>query len=117
MGDTRAKRNDNARSFMSGSKWRSWLDGPITISCVEVGMTNPACDDLYQDFAWLRRRNGDFSNRQRLAEFLDDSCFHHFLDAHGLISDFMFGLCFRARSDIASDFLSKISKPNGQHTG
>ena len=52
MRDTRAKRDHNARPFMPGYEWSCWLDGPITINCVEVGMTHPACDDLYQDFAW-----------------------------------------------------------------
>jgi len=66
-----ARRNDS-RSFVAGDKRKRRPARPVTVSGMDVGVTDAGRDDLNEHFARAGRGNWHFLDRQRLAE-----CVHH----------------------------------------
>src|SRR6516165_1380083 len=66
--DPGTARRDDARSFMAGDKRKRRPARPITVSGMEICVTDAGRHDLDQDFAWARRRDWHLLNRQGLAE-------------------------------------------------
>ena len=66
--DPGTARRDDARSFMAGDKRKRRPARPITVSGIEICVTDAGRHDLDQDFAWARRGNWHFIDRQGLAE-------------------------------------------------
>src|SRR6516165_2391069 len=58
-------RRDYSRTFMAGHKRQRRSYGPIAVNGVKVGVTHPGRNNLYQNLARPRRRNGDFLDAQR----------------------------------------------------
>src|ERR1019366_3900013 len=46
----------SAGDLVSRNKWRSRLNGPISVGGVHVGMADAACDDLHQELTRTRIR-------------------------------------------------------------
>src|ERR1700745_1815947 len=83
MCNARSKRGHDASAFMTRCERKAWLDWLITVGGMQVGVTNSAGDDFHESLPWSRRKDGEFSNHQRRAKFLDDGCFHFFWNGHG----------------------------------
>src|SRR5579863_3107456 len=65
-----------SRAFMPRCEWQSRFNWPIAIRCVHICVANATCNDLDQSLTRSRIWNWNFLNLQRLAELLDESCFH-----------------------------------------
>src|SRR5271169_964003 len=74
--NTRAERDNDSRSLMSGRDGKNWLHRPIAIRRVQVGVANPTRDDFYQGLTRPRRRYRKLSHHERLAEPFNDCCSH-----------------------------------------
>jgi len=72
----RADGDDVAHALMTRDKrWRR-LDRPVAVCGVEVGVANARRGDLDEDLSRADFRCRHFFDRQRLAEFTDNGCFH-----------------------------------------
>ncbi len=77
--NTRAERDNDSRSLMSGRDGKARLHRPIAVRRVQVGVANSTRDDFYQGLPRPRRRHWKLSYHERLAELFNDCCSHHFL--------------------------------------
>jgi hypothetical protein len=76
MCDAGAERDYNAGAFVSGNKRQSRFDGPISLRRMQVGVTNPAGDNLYESLPWARGGYWNFANYEGLTEFFYHCCLH-----------------------------------------
>ena len=53
--NTRAKRDNDPRSLMSGRDRKIWLHRPIAVRRVRVGVADSTRDDFHQGLPWPRR--------------------------------------------------------------
>ena len=74
--DSRAERDHDAGAFVPGNEGQSWLERPVSLGRVQVGVAHSTGDHLYKSFsrAWDGYLN--FLNDEGLAEFLHHCCFH-----------------------------------------
>jgi len=80
--NTRAERDNDSGSFMSGRDGKTRLYRPIAVRRVQVGVANSTRDDFYQGLPRPRRRHWKVSYHERLAKLFNDYCSHHFWDCH-----------------------------------
>jgi hypothetical protein len=74
----RAARRDDAHSFMARDEWQRRFYRPIAVSGMQVGVTDAACDNLDQNLARPRARNGNLVDAQRLPETVHHAGSHRF---------------------------------------
>src|SRR5215469_7379076 len=84
MCDTRAKRNDDASTLMSGCEGKDRLHGPVTLCRMQIGVADPTRDNLDQSLPRPRLGYRNFSHRQRLPKLLDHRCLHCLWDCHAV---------------------------------
>ena len=77
MGYACAHRCHDAGSFVAGDEGQGWLDRPVAIGGVKVGVANSAVGNFDQHLAGSWIRNANLSHLERLTEPLDYGCFHH----------------------------------------
>src|SRR5580693_3832391 len=73
---------DDSCSFVARNERHPWLDWPIAVHRMQIGVTYASRKYLYQCLPWPRRWDGNLSHHQRLAKFFDNGCFHGFLVWH-----------------------------------
>jgi len=122
-GDTRAKCEPQSQPpFMPGCKWRDWLNGPITFSCVGDRYDTPRLRRSLPRLPLTGAWGTETSRTDKGARnFSHDRCFHHFWNAQWLdFRFFMFWPLFsphyfrcslrKVRKSLRI-FFQKISKP------
>ena len=74
--DATAHRRHVTDPFMSGNEGQRWLDGPVAISGMQVGMADARRLHVHQDITGTDLRDRAFFDAQRPAELSNDSGFH-----------------------------------------
>ena len=74
--DALAEGDDLADALVAGDERRRRLDRPVAVSRVEVGVADPAGDELDQRLAGSGDGDGEVLDGQPAAELLDDCCVH-----------------------------------------
>jgi hypothetical protein len=74
--DGRAHGGDVADAFVTRDEGRAWLDRPVALGGMQIGVADAGGRDFHQDLIVGRLRDGHFFDCQRLAEFADDSRLH-----------------------------------------
>jgi hypothetical protein len=59
IGSRRADCWDKTDAFVTGDEWQRRLNGPITVSCMQVGMANARRLDIDEDLTRARRGHLD----------------------------------------------------------
>src|SRR5271157_1729202 len=80
--NTRAERDNDPRSLMSGRDRKIWLHRPIAVRRVQVGVADPTRDDFHQGLPRPGRRHRKLSHHERLAELFNDCGAHSFRNWH-----------------------------------
>ena len=70
---------NDADTFVAGNEWRLWLDRPVTVCGVDVGVAQTGGLDLDQDFTVAGLGGGDVLDLEWLVEAGDDCGLHGYL--------------------------------------
>src|SRR5271157_4161270 len=123
--NTRAERDNDTCSLMSGCDRKTWLHWPIAVSRVQVSVADTTRDNFYQGLPRTRHRHRKLSHHERLAELFNERCSHSFWDWHipsSLVNmkanQWPSRICARSsRANIVRYGVAKVSNVGGKEPG